>query len=98
MEFAHLKTSDIVQIGGVWKLHIHEGKGLKDRLIPLTPQCLHVLHTWQEQGWERINDRLFTYHGRPWKTSNSVANIVRRVRDKLNIKNLTVHRFCPLSP
>jgi site-specific recombinase XerD len=43
MEFSQLRASDIVQIGGVWELHIHEGKGLKDRLIPLTAQCLAAL-------------------------------------------------------
>jgi hypothetical protein len=61
MEFAQLKASDLVQIGGVWKLHIHSGKGLKDRLIPLTAQCLTVLQTWQGQGWER-GSRSLVYH------------------------------------
>ena len=53
LEFTQLQVSDIVQIGGVWKLHIHQGKGLKDRIIPLTSQCLSVLQTWQTTGWER---------------------------------------------
>lgn len=30
-ELAALKVTDIVQVQGKWKLHIHEGKGLKDR-------------------------------------------------------------------
>ncbi len=71
IEFAHLKATDIVQIGGVWKLHIHQGKGLKDRMIPLTSQCLAVLQTWKEEGWEHITDYLFTRHGIHWRTSNS---------------------------
>ena len=54
LEFTRLKASNIVQIGGVWKLHIHEGKGLKDRLIPLTAQCLAALQDWQKHGWERF--------------------------------------------
>ena len=41
-ELAVLKASDIVQIAGVWKLHIHEGKGLKDRVIPLTETCVQA--------------------------------------------------------
>ncbi len=93
MEFAQLKASDIVQIGGTWKLHIHLGKGLKDRLIPLTPQCRAALQSWQEQGWERVSDHLFTRHGRPWTTSNGVTETVRKLGLKLGIVNLTAHRF-----
>lgn len=93
MEFARLKTSDLVQVGGIWKLHIHQGKGLKDRLIPLTPQCRAVLQAWQEQRWEGINDYLFTYHGRPWKTCSTVTNTAHQLGLKLGIPNLTAHRF-----
>jgi hypothetical protein len=82
-----------VQIGGVWKLHIHQGKGLKDRLIPLTPQCRTALQAWQEQGWERINDYLFTYHGRPWKTCTTVTSTAHHIGLKLGIPTLTAHRF-----
>jgi hypothetical protein len=93
MEFAQLKASDIVQIGGVWKLHVHQGKGLKDRLIPLTSQCLSALQTWQAQKWERICDYLFTRYGRPWKTSGSVTESVRKIGLRLGIPGLTAHRF-----
>jgi hypothetical protein len=58
-------------------LHIHEGKGLKDRVIPLTSQCLEMLQTWQAQGWERSNDFLFTRHGRPWQGGTNVCTLVR---------------------
>jgi site-specific recombinase XerD len=93
MEFAQLKSSDIVQIGGVWKLHIREGKGLKDRLIPLTSHCLAVLQAWQEQGWEHVNEHLFTYHGRPWQTTSRVTVTVEQIGHKLGITGLTAHRF-----
>jgi hypothetical protein len=93
MEFAQLKISDIVQIGGIWKLHIHQGKGLKDRMIPLTPQCLTVLQNWQEQGWERVNDYLFTHHGLPAKSSHQVAKAMRDLSHTLDIPHLTAHRF-----
>lgn len=49
-ELAAIKVSDIVQIQGTWKLHIRQGKGLKDRIVPLTPQCLDVLQTWQRKA------------------------------------------------
>src|SRR5438874_13682275 len=93
MEFAQLKASDIVQIGGTWKLHIHLGKGLKDRLIPLTPRCLDVLRTWQEKGWERISDYLFSHHGRPWKSSNTVTETIHQLGLKAGVPGLTAHRF-----
>ena len=91
-ELASLKASDIVQIQGKWKLHIHEGKGLKDRLIPLTPQCLVALHAWQEKGWEHINDHLFTWYGRPVQGS-ALGTIIRDLGLKLGIPGLTPHRF-----
>lgn len=93
MEFAQLKASDLVQIGGTWKLHIHLGKGLKDRLIPLTPHCLAVLQTWQAQKWERMSDYLFTTHGRPWRTSGAVTAAVHKIGLKVAVPGLTAHRF-----
>lgn len=92
-ELAALKASDIVQIQGQWKLHIHEGKGLKDRVIPLTSQCLDMLQTWQEQGWERSNDFLFTRHGRPWQGGTNVCTLVREMGLKIGLPGLTPHRF-----
>lgn len=92
-EFVHLQATHIVQIGAMWKLHIHEGKGLKDRMIPLTPRCLAVLQTWQEQGWERTCDSLFTHFGRPWKSAYTVEQTLRQLGTRLGIVNLTAHRF-----
>jgi integrase-like protein len=95
-ELASLKASDVVQIGGVWKIHIHQGKGLKDRLIPLTSRCREVIQAWQNEGWERSNDFLFTNHGRPWTDatrSTAVCTIIREMGLKLGIIGLTPHRF-----
>ena len=91
-ELADLKASDIVEVQGKWKLHIHEGKGLKDRLIPLTSQCLTTLQVWQDTGWERANDHLFTHYGRPW-SSPAVSTIIRELGLKLGLVGLTPHRF-----
>lgn len=92
-ELAALKTSDIVQVQSVWKLHIHAGKGLKDRVIPLTAPCLAALQAWQERGWEGIDPHLFTWHGRPHRTSGVVTALVARVGQALGIAGLTAHRF-----
>ena len=92
-ELAALKVTDIVRIQGMWKLHIHEGKGLKDRMIPLTALCLELLERWQKEGWERVNDFLFTRHGRPWRGGTNVGVVVRELGLKLGLSGVTPHRF-----
>ncbi len=91
-ELAALQTTDLVQIQGRWKLHIHEGKGLKDRLIPLTPECRAALEAWQASGWERVGARLFTRYGRPWQSA-TVGSLIREVGLKAGVTRLTAHRF-----
>lgn len=92
-ELAGLCTTDIVQIQGTWKLHIREGKGLKDRVIPLTAACLGALHKWQECGWEGRNEHLFTWYGHPWQGGANVCSIIREMGIRLGLKGLTPHRF-----
>jgi site-specific recombinase XerD len=92
-ELAALQVHDIVQVQGKWKLHIREGKGLKDRVIPLTAQCLAVLRAWQEDGWEQINSYLFTRYGRPWHGGANARTIVREIGRTSGIERLTPHRF-----
>lgn len=92
-ELANLAVSDIVQIQGKWKLHVREGKGLKDRIIPLTPKCLETLQIWQEKGWEKINDNLFTRFGRVWQGGATVCSIIRELGLRVGIHGLTPHRF-----
>jgi integrase/recombinase XerD len=91
-ELANLKSADIIQVQGRWKLHIHEGKGLKDRVIPLTQSCLEVLRVWEKDGKAPTSSYLFTSHGRPWST-NQVCNLIRELGSKLNLSGLTPHRF-----
>ncbi len=92
-ELAMLKASDVVQIGGTWKLHIHEGKGLKDRVIPLTVRCVELLQAWQNSGWERVNDFLFTHYGRPRQHGTQMSALLRKVGLKAGVVGLTAHRF-----
>jgi integrase len=92
-ELAALKASDMVQIGGVWKLHIREGKGLKDRIIPLTAKCVEVLRQWMASGWEQANDFLFTHYTHPWSGGAQVDAIIRQLNRKLGLQGVTPHRF-----
>jgi len=91
-ELAELKSTDIIQVQGRWKLHIHEGKGLKDRIIPLTQPCLELLRTWEKEGKAPTSSYLFTSHGRQWST-NQVCDLVRELGSKLGLSGLTPHRF-----
>jgi integrase len=91
-ELVELKLSDIVQVQGRWKLHIHEGKGLKDRLIPLTHPCLELLRRWEQEGKSPISPYLFTSYGRQWASSH-VSTLIRELGIKLGISGLTPHRF-----
>jgi len=92
-ELAGLSKSDIIQIQGKWKIHVKKGKGLKDRVIPLTQQCLETLQAWQAHGWEQINDHLFTRFGRVWQGGTHVCTIVREIGLHLKVQGLTPHRF-----
>lgn len=91
-ELADLKSTDIIQVQGRWKLHIHEGKGLKDRIIPLTQLCLDLLQSWEKEGKAAASTYLFTSHGRPWST-NQVCDLIRELGIKLGLSGLTPHRF-----
>lgn len=93
VELAALCTTDIVQIQGTWKLHVREGKGLKDRVIPLTSACLTTFQEWQQSGWEGRNEHLFTYYGRPWQGGATVCSIIRELGIRLGLDGLTPHRF-----
>ena len=92
-ELSALKATDIVEIHGRWKLHIHEGKGLKDRLIPLTDRCLNALNDWQRNGWERATDYLFTRYGRRFKCSSVFNRVIKEITEKLGLETITAHRF-----
>lgn len=94
-ELANLKVTDIVEIQGKWKLHVHEGKGLKDRLIPLTPECLATFQTWKEQRPNPKSEYFFTnriYPDRPWQ-GNNVGIFIHDLGEKLGIAGLCPHRF-----
>lgn len=91
-EVVNLKSTDIVQLHGRWKLHIHEGKGLKDRLIPLTQPCLDALRTWEREGQGPASRYLFTAHGRPWAATH-VGTVIRAVGRTLGLTGITPHRF-----
>jgi integrase/recombinase XerD len=91
-ELAALTVTDIVQLHGRWKVHIRQGKGLKDRLIPLTDTAQQLLQAWVADGRAAASPQLFSSHGRPW-TTHQVCGVIRALGAKLGLPGLTPHRF-----
>lgn len=91
-ELATLRVSDIVQIQGVWKLHIHAGKGLKDRVIPLTAQCRQALSEWCETKGRKGEDYVFEYRGRPWRAA-TVERHMHTLAERVGVPAANPHRF-----
>lgn len=91
-ECAALRASDIVQIQGRWKLHIHSGKGLKDRIIPLTRECVQVLHDWCTAQTLAGDAPLFTWSGKQWGATAIEARC-RELGRKVGVAQANPHRF-----
>ena len=51
------------------------------------------MQTWQEKGWEKINDNLFTRFGRVWQGGTTVCSIIRELGLRVGVHGLTPHRF-----
>ena len=90
-ELAALKATDIVQIQGHWKLHIHEGKGLKDRLVPLTPLCLATSNGGRPTGG--TTSPITCSPGMAACGTAGVSTLIRKVGLTLGLQGLTPHRF-----
>ena len=87
-EGLHLQTSDVD--AGRMLVHVRRGKGHKDRLVPLTPNTLHMLHahwvTHRNPQW------LFPREGRDHKQSptadrpvdpSTIQDCIKKVVDQL---------------
>ncbi|MEZ4620505.1 MAG: tyrosine-type recombinase/integrase [Caldilineaceae bacterium] len=66
---------------------------MKDRVIPLTAQCLAMLQAWQANNAGQANNFLFTHYGRPWRGGSHICRVVRELGHKVELHNITPHRF-----
>jgi len=64
-ECLHVEVKDIQRAG--LRLHIREGKGGKDRMVPLPEAALHDLAQWWR--WHRHPRFLFPAMGRSWEAT-----------------------------
>lgn len=58
-EMRHLRVCDIDSHADRMCIHVVQGKGGKDRYVPLTPQLLQVLRSW----WHSSHPRLWMFPG-----------------------------------
>ena len=64
-ECLHVEVKDIQRAG--MRLHVREGKGGKDRMVPLPEAALHDLEQWWR--WHKHPRYLFPAMGRSWKAT-----------------------------
>ncbi len=88
-EVTHLKVTDIDSARMI--LHVHQGKGRKDRIIPLSEALLRLLREY----WRVVMPKTWLFPGartgRPI-SSRSVARVCKRACERSGIKKkLTVH-------
>lgn len=82
-ELAHLRVSDIDSKR--MTLHVHQGKGRKDRILPLSPIVLIVLREY----WRETHPREWLFSGK-WAdrpiTVSSIQKVLGRARATAGIK------------
>jgi integrase/recombinase XerD len=76
-ELLHLRVSDIDSSRMI--LHVHHGKGGKDRLVPLSPRLLQELRAY----WRRYRPRTWLFPGRKPDAPMTDGGIQRRLRHAL---------------
>lgn len=93
-ELAHLRVTDIDSEQMV--IHVHAGKGDKDRILPLSPLVLTILREY----WREARPRDWLFSGK-WPdrpiTVSSIQKVLGKARETAGIKkNVTMHtlRHC----
>jgi integrase/recombinase XerD len=91
-EALHLKIKDIDSARGL--LHVRQGKGQKDREVPLSPRLLHSLRKYYKQH-RPMGEYLFPGRGKQQVLSkNAFAKVLKPAVDKAGIsKHVTAHVF-----
>ena len=88
-EAIHLKASDIDSERMV--IRVDQGKGRKDRYVPLSETLLPVLRTY----WKQVRPQNWLFEGRdPGKplTPASIGKVLKKKKDDYGIaKNVTIH-------
>ena len=93
-ELAHLRVTDIDS--GRMVIHVHAGKGDKDRILPLSPLVLIILREY----WRETRPRHWLFSGK-WPdrpiTVSSIQKVIGKAREAAGIKKkVTMHtlRHC----
>jgi site-specific recombinase XerD len=82
-ELAHLRVADIDSSRMI--IHVHQGKGRKDRILPLSPFVLSILREY----WRETKPREWLFPGK-WAdrpiTDSSIQKVLGRARATASIK------------
>jgi len=74
-------------------IRVHQGKGKKDRYVPLTPSLLSVLRTY----WKKYRPREYLFVSQLTRSSLSKSSVMRMCRDAQNkaqiSRRVTPHTF-----
>lgn len=88
-EVVHLKIADIDS--GRMMIHIRQGKGWRDRYVPLSPRLLQLLREY----WKEYRPKEWLFTGQPATnplTSGTLIRHFRRVRQQARLgKQATMH-------
>lgn len=88
-ELCQLKVSDANTAQGL--LIVRQGKGRKDRVVPMSPQTIRVVRKFAST---RPSDGyLFATVKRDCFTAGSLLQLVQRVGKAAGVSNVNVHRF-----
>jgi site-specific recombinase XerD len=84
-ELLHLRVGDIDSARMV--IHVRQGKGAKDRLVPLSLRLLQELRAY----WRMCRPRTWLFPGRPADGTMSSSNVQRRFTRLVRRVGLTKH-------
>jgi integrase/recombinase XerD len=82
-ELLHLRVSDIDSARMI--LHVHHGKGAKDRLVPLSPRLLHELRAY----WRQYRPRTWLFPGKKADGTMTESNVQRHLARTIKKAGLT---------
>ena len=88
-ELCNLKVTDANTAQGL--LIVRQGKGRKDRVVPMSPQAIRVVRKFA--ATRPSDGHLFATAKRERFTAGSLLQLVQRVGKAADVTNANVHRF-----
>jgi site-specific recombinase XerD len=94
-EVAHIQLVHVYAKQGL--LHVKEGKGSKDRLVPMSPKCIRALTRYtireRHKGLHADSPFLFLSKTDSQFTASGLLQLVRKLGKKAGVGDVHPHRF-----